>query len=296
MIRAMGFQSVPTNGVKLNTYLSGEGETIVLLHGFPEFWYCWRDVMRELPGYRLVAPDLRGFNESEKPQGVENYGVRPAVADITGLIEQLGEVPVTLVGHDWGGAVAWVLAAVRPDLIQRLVILNAPHPSVFARELLSNPRQQRASQYMHALSRAGAEEHFAENRFAALKQAMGMHRWAPEIVARYEDAWSKPGALTAMLNYYRSMALKPPDFAQGESPRDRILPEEQARIPEIHIPVPVLVIWGERDHALLTGNLTGLERYVPNLRIHRIPEASHWVPVEAPQEVGRLIREFCRPK
>jgi pimeloyl-ACP methyl ester carboxylesterase len=289
----MGFQFVPANGVNLHTSITGAGETIVLLHGFPEFWYCWRDVMEALPGYRIVAPDLRGYNESDKPEGVEHYTMRKLMADAAGLIEQVAEGPATLVGHDWGGAIAWVVAAFRPGLVRRLIIVNAPHPSIFTREILSNPEQQKASQYMHALSSPGAEARFSANHFAELKRAMGMRRWEPAVLARYEEAWSKPGALTAMLNYYRAMAVKPPDFSKGEPPLEGLRPADLARIPNIRIHTPTLVIWGERDHALLTGNLLGLEEYVPGLRIHRIPDASHWVPAEAPEEVARLIREFC---
>lgn len=293
MIESMGFQFVETNGVTLNTSITGSGETMVLLHGFPEFWYCWRGVMRGLPGYRLVVPDLRGYNLSSKPEGVQNYNVRALMGDVVGLIEQVGEGPVTLVGHDWGGAIAWIVAAFRPDLVTRLVIINAPHPSIFTREILANPEQQKASQYMHALSRPDAESVFSADGFAELKNAMGMRRWDAAVIEKYEEAWSKPGALTAMLNYYRAMANKPPDFSKGEPPQDGLRPEDQTRIPAIRITVPALVIWGERDHALLTGNLDGLGHYVPNLRIHRIARASHWVPAEAPEEVARLIGEFC---
>lgn len=293
MIDAMGFQRVSTNGIELNTSITGRGETMIMLHGFPEFWYSYNRLMAEFgQDHRVVVPDMRGYNLSDKPVGVENYTVRMLVGDVVGLIQAVSDRPVILVAHDWGGAAAWAAASFFPHLISRLIILNSPHPSVFMREILSNPAQQEASQYMHTLSRPDAEVEFAKDGFARLKRSMGIRRREEPDVAKYVEAWSQPGAFTGMLNYYRAMAVKPPDFSLGEAPKTALSADDAKKIPNIRVTVPTLVIWGERDHALLTGNLDGLDAYVPHLQIHRIPTASHWVHYEAHDEVVAAIRAF----
>jgi epoxide hydrolase 4 len=164
------FQFIETNGIRLHCAIAGSENTghgtIVLLHGFPDFWYSWRHQIIELSRlYRVVAPDLRGFNLSDKPTGVEQYQVKQIVADVAGLIAALGNKPVTLVGHDWGGAVAWPVSAFHPQLVSRLIILNGPHPSTYTREIIFNPQQRLAAQYIHSFRRQGAVEHLSQDKY-----------------------------------------------------------------------------------------------------------------------------------
>ena len=279
------FQLIETNGIRLHCAMQGSQNkhrgTIVFLHGFPEFWYGWRYQIAELSkDYRVVAPDLRGFNLSDKPVGVERYHVKEIVADIAGLIVALGDQPVTLVGHDWGGAIAWPVAAYHPHLISRLIILNGPHPSTYTREIIFNPQQRLAAQYIHSLRRQGAAEYLAEDNYQRLLKMTGTTGQDADL---YIQAWSQPGSLDAQLNYYRAMPYPPP------------LPDEEvqnAKIPNLMVQTPTLVVWGERDEAILPGNLISLDHYVPNLQIHRIPNATHWVQHDAPLEVNSAIRAF----
>ncbi len=291
---------VETNGIRLHCAVQGpeSGEsrgTIVFVHGFPEFWYSWRRQIPEFAkDYRVVAPDLRGYNLSDKPEGVDAYTVKNIAADLAGLIDALGDGPVVMVAHDWGGAVAWPFAAWYPEKLQRLVILNAPHPTTFAREVLNNRAQQEASQYVNLLRNPKAETLLSRDDFALMRQfAFGSMSDAAGLTdddtAAYVEAWSQPGALTGSLNYYRAMPGAPPDLRDGAH---AVEPPKNVKVPEIHIAVPTLVIWGEQDTALLPSLLDGLEAYVPDLRIHRIPDATHWVQHEAADEVNRTIREF----
>ena len=279
------FRFIETNGIRLHCAVQGEANvergTIVLLHGFPEFWYGWRYQIADLArDYRVVAPDLRGYNLSDKPEGVEAYRVKILAADIAGLIEALGGAPVTLVGHDWGAAVAWAVAALYPQLIRRLVILNGPHFSTYTREIIFSPEQRRAAQYIHFFRRPDAAKLLAEDGYRRLLRITGA---TGGDAVKYVEAWSRPGALDAALNYYRAMPHPPPLMDE-----DVIDP----KIPELMINVPALVIWGERDEFILTGNLIGLEYYVPGVKIHRIADATHWVQHEAPEEVNAAIRGF----
>ena len=288
------------NGIRLHCAVQGPESgasrgTIVFVHGFPEFWYCWK---RQIPDfaqdYRVVAPDLRGYNLSDKPEGVDAYSIKNIAADLAGLIDALGDGPVVMVAHDWGGAIAWPFAAWYPEKLQQLVILNAPHPTTFARELMNNRAQQEASQYVNLLRSPKAETILSRDDFALMRQfAFGSMSDAAGLTdddtAAYVEAWSQPGALTGSLNYYRAMPGAPPDLRDGAS---AATPPENVKVPEVHISVPTLVIWGEQDTALLPSLLDGLDAYVADLRIHRIPDASHWVQHEAADEVNRTIREF----
>lgn len=277
---------VEANGVRLHYVASGvPGRPLVLfLHGFPEFWYAWKNQLAELgKDYYAVALDMRGYNLSSKPEALEQYAVKQLVEDLRAFTEQLGYPRFHLVGHDWGGAVAWAFAIAHPGRLRRLVIVNAPHPAIFARELQSNPAQQKASQYMIAFRSPGAESMLSANNYAMLIQVVmgqglqtGVFNDADK--EEYLKAWSRPGALTGGLNYYRASRLGPGSeaFVAGSTT----------------VPVPTLVIWGEKDTALLPGNLDGLREYVPDLRIERIPDASHWVVHEKPAQVNALIRGF----
>jgi len=270
------------------------GELIVFLHGFPEFWYAWRRQLEEFGRDMLaVAPDMRGYNLSSKPEGVERYAVAELVADVAGLVRALGGKSCVLVGHDWGGAVAWATAIAAPEVVEKLVIINAPHPGIFERELRENPAQQQASQYMLLLRSPEAESVIAANNFAIwqggiLNDLVRDGHLTEVDRAAYLEAWSQPGALTGGLNYYRAAKIGPPSGGSGVGTR---VPPGMA---SLEVKMPTLVIWGEKDPYLLTGNLDGLEKFVPQLRVERIPDATHWVVHEKGPVVNRLIREFVQ--
>jgi pimeloyl-ACP methyl ester carboxylesterase len=223
---------------------------------------------------------------------VEQYAVRHLVEDLRALAEALGHRRLILVGHDWGGAVAWAFAIKHPEWLEKLVIINAPHPAVFARELRENPAQQQASAYMLWFRGATAEPLLSADGFARLEQAV-----LADLLARgafteadrraYLEAWAQPGALTGGLNYYRAARVGPP--ARDGAPVRGTIGELAG---DTTVRVPTLVLWGERDTALLTGNLDGLARYVPDLTIRRIPDGTHWLVHEQPALVNRLIRDF----
>ncbi|MEO8026358.1 MAG: alpha/beta hydrolase [Bryobacteraceae bacterium] len=279
------------NGIRLHYVSAGEGPLMIFLHGFPEFWFEWREQLAEFSKDHLaVAPDLRGFNLSEKPEGVANYKARVIVEDIRALADQLlgdSTRKFTLVAHDWGGAVAWAFALTHPDRLDRLIILNSPHPGVFARELRDNPAQQAASQYMLFFRSPKAEEVLSRENYRRLA-AMVFGSWmSEEVRAAYLEAWAQPGALTGGLNYYRASPVAPPSVEHG------ILPDAFRTDPALFtVRVPTLVIWGEKDQALLVENLNGLEDYVPDLTVRRIPDGTHWIAHEHPDLVNRYIREY----
>jgi pimeloyl-ACP methyl ester carboxylesterase len=281
------------NGVRLHYAKTGQGPLIVFLHGFPEFWYEWKDQLAEFGrDHTAVAPDMRGYNLSSKPPELSAYQMPALVEDVRALaseaLKTAGGSRFTLVAHDWGGVVAWVFAAVHPEMIDKLVIVNAPHPTVFARELRENAAQQKASAYMLMFRSPEAEANLSADSYGALKRAVLGSGVTAEDTAAYVDAWSQPGALTGGLNYYRASGIGPPNPGA-----DTPAPATPASAtPPLVVKVPTLVIWGEKDTALLTGNLTGLDEYVPQLTVRRIPDATHWVVRERPAEVNRLIRAF----
>ncbi len=289
------------NGVRLHYATAGRGKLILFLHGFPEFWYAWKDQLSEFArDYQAVAPDLRGYNLSSKPLEVEQYAPTHLVEDVRALAAHLGYSRFILVGHDWGGVVAWATALYHPEAIEKLIIINAPHPGIFERELRSNPAQQQASQYMLLFRSPQAEATLSANNYAGLVEAVlseGLRRgyFTEEDRAAYLRAWSEPGALTGGLNYYRAARVGPPapSGARTENEPPLRLP---ADLPSLVVKVPTLVIWGEQDPHLLTGNLEGLERFVPDLRIERVPEGSHWVVHEKPALVNAAICKFIGRK
>ena len=270
------------NGVRLHWVEMGTGPLVLLLHGFPEFWYAWRHQIPALAaaGFRVVAADLRGYNLSDKPEGIASYAVTELVEDAAALIRHLGAAKAHLAGHDWGGIVGWWLAMLRPELVDRLVVLNAPHPRVFAREL-RKPRQVLKVWYgMFFQLPLLPEAALRANDFAALQRIFRGDPARPgaytdEDVRRYKEAAARSGALTAMVNYYRAAR-------RTKRPKTRTV--------EAH----TLVIWGEKDRALNVENTEGLEPHVPNLRVVRLPEASHWVLSDAPGRVSELMIGFLR--
>ncbi len=279
---------------------------IVFLHGFPEFWYAWRKQLEEFGrDFIAVAPDMRGYNLSSKPAAVEEYDIGKLVGDVRGLVEHLaaahhlGAARCVLVGHDWGGVVAWATAMACPEIVERLVIVNAPHPKIFERELRENPKQQDASQYMLVFRSAQAEAMMSANNFGMMQETIlgeGMRQGHISEADRkaYVEAWSQPGALTGGLNYYRAAEVGPGGGPAGGGSGGRGHEAFKMKHPvaSFEVKAPTLVIWGERDPYILTSNLDGLERYVPKLTVERIPDATHWVVHEKSARVNELIRDF----
>jgi pimeloyl-ACP methyl ester carboxylesterase len=280
------------NGVRLHYVIEGKGPLIVFLHGFPEFWYEWKDQLPEFAkDHRAVAPDMRGYNLSAKPADVDAYQMKHLVEDVRALAEHLGYKKFILVGHDWGGGVAWSFAIAHPEYLEKLVIVNCPHPAIMARELASNPAQQKASQYMLLFRSPQAEQTLSTNNYAWLVEAVlgdglktGVFSEADKQA--YIAAWSQPGALTGGLNYYRAANLGPPAAGAPATPA--------VDAGSLQVKPPTLVIWGEKDTALLTGNLDGMNQFVPNLTVKRIPDGSHWVIHEKPALVNEYIRGFIQ--
>lgn len=288
---------VQINGLRFHYGSVGEdGPLMLFLHGFPEFWYEWRNLLTEFGrDHRAVAPDLRGYNLTDKPVSVDDYAAKHLVADIRAMFEHFSPGrPGILVAHDWGGAVAWAFAIAHPEYLQKLIIINAPHPAVFARELALNPEQQRASRYMLTFRTPEAEAILSADGYKKLQRmifgtAAQEDVFGPEDREKYLSAWAQPGALTGGLNYYRASRLAPPASGTEAEAAAAYQPIPADRMT---VRVPTLVIWGEKDQALPTGNLDGLDEYVPDLLVRRIPDGTHWVIHEQPALVCKYIREF----
>jgi pimeloyl-ACP methyl ester carboxylesterase len=288
------------NGVRLHYVSAGSGPLIIFLHGFPEFWYAWKNQLAVFGADHLaVAPDMRGYNLSAKPPDVDRYQVKYLVEDVRALAAHLGHKNFTLVAHDWGGVVAWEFAIAHPECLNQLVIVNAPHPGVFERLLREDPRQQQASQYVLMFRSPQAEAILSANQYAFLVATVlgaGLKNgtFNEDDKKAYIEAWSQAGALTGGLNYYRAAKIVPPQQASDASARTASAGNVAVDPANLIVRVPTLVIWGEKDTALLTANLDGLDQFVPALTVKRIPEGTHWVIHERPEEVNRYIREFIR--
>jgi pimeloyl-ACP methyl ester carboxylesterase len=284
------------NGLRLHYASAGDaGRPLMLfVHGFPEFWYAWHDQLREFSrDYHAIALDMRGYNLSDKPAEVKAYRAKYLVEDLRQLITHLGHQDCILVAHDWGGAAAWNLAAQHPELVSRLVIINSPHPVTFARALRDDPGQIAASRYMLLLRDAKAERLVSGNNYARLAKMFSLKGDGPSALTQaemdlYRAAWAQPGALSGGLNYYRASPLYPPI---PDDPGAAALSLDPAAFT---VKVPTLIIWGERDIALLPVLLDGIEEVVPNATIRRIPEGSHWVAHEFPEVVNAMIRDFLQ--
>lgn len=273
-----------------------DGPRVLLLHGFPEAAFIWDDVMRALgPAVHCTAPNLRGYGGSSAPAEVSAYRARHLVGDLAALIDALGGPVDLLVAHDWGGALAWLLAAQRPALMRRLLILNAPHHAAFRRELLHNPVQQQGSAYMHYLCRPDAAARLAEDDFRRLFgffTAMGADDpslpgggWlTPTVRQSYREVWAM--GLDGALNYYRASPLKPP-LGPDDPLHTLALPPDANRVD-----VPTTVLWGEADTALPPALLEGLDTWVPGVDVRRVPGATHWLVHERPSLVVQTIREL----
>jgi len=281
--------------IRLHYVTSGNGKLILFVHGFPEFWYGWKNQLSEFGrDYQAVAPDMRGYNLSEKPAGVDQYQVKFLCEDLRGLAEHLGYNRFVLVGHDWGGAIAWAFGLYYPGYLENLVVINAPHPAVFERELRENPAQQKASEYMLMFRSPEAEQILSANRYdflynGVLSEGIKNGYFNEEDCKAYLEAWSQPGAITGGLNYYRAAQIGPAT-AEGGPAKGKLV----ADLSELTVKVPTLVIWGEKDPYLLTGNLEGLEEFVSDLTIKRIPDGTHWVVHEKPALINNLIRAFIQ--
>jgi epoxide hydrolase 4 len=275
-------RDIITNSIRMHYVTQGTGPLIVLLHGFPEFWYSWRHQVPFLAehGYTVVAPDLRGYNDTDKPR--TGYSVPTLLRDIVGLIKGLGYEKAIIVGHDWGGALAWVFALRYPQMTERLVVLNAPHPQALMRELRT-PQQLRKSWYIFFFQIPWLPEFVLSRQHAApigkmlYESAVQKAAFPPEVLSHYRDAMSKPGALRAGLNYYRAIFRNP--FSTRASTT---------------ISAPTLLIWGDQDIALGIALTRGLEQWVPNLRIQHLPDSGHWVQQEKPETVNTLLLAFLQ--
>ena len=289
------FRRVPlSTGVTLNVALAGDKAlpAVILLHGFPESHRTWRDVAPRLEkDFHLVMPDQRGFAGSDRPQEVDAYKSDLLVADIFALADALSLERFALVGHDWGGAIAWLAAAAGDPRLSRLAIVNAPHWAIFQKSLIEDDEQRRASQYITMFRSPGAEK---------LIEAMGMETFFEKVIGsnadlgkvpeaerrQYIAEWSQPGALTAMLNWYRASSLFVPPPGVTVPVPDVLLRFSK----KIH--VPTLVVWGLADSALLPVQLEGLEELVDDLSIVRLPGVRHFAPWEAPDAVVAALRPF----
>ena len=299
-------QSLP-HGITLSCRAAGErGRPVVLLlHGFPEGAFIWDDLLRffaqpENGGYRCVAPNLRGFEASSRPTDVKAYRAKYLVQDILALIDsEVGPTAslAALVAHDWGGAVAWNLVNQHPQRVDRLAIINSPHPGTFLHALQNDPAQQAASEYMNDLIEPDAQASFSANDFARLfsmfsatresshSQAAALPLWlTPALKARYRALWQ--AGLDGGLNYYRASPLRPPRSADPAAAAITLPPEA------LRIERPTLVLWGQHDHALLPVLTQGLEAYVPDLKLVPLPNASHWVVHEEPDRVRQELAAF----
>jgi epoxide hydrolase 4 len=259
------------------------GPLVVFLHGFPEFWWSWRHQMKALAaaGYRVMAPDLRGYHLSDKPRGVASYKVESLADDVAGLIHASGAPDAVVVGHDWGAMVAWMFADRHADLLRRLVIMNVPHPRAMLRGLL-RPEQLKKSWYMFFFQLDGIAERAAERRdFAHIRRMFRYEGLDAEETERLIDALRAPGALTAAMSYYRHAIRR---VARGDVPAPT------------RIEQPVLVIWGDRDRHLGSEMAAPPAEWVPHARVEHLPDATHWVQQVAPERVNALLLEFLAPE
>ncbi len=281
-------RGITVNGVRLHCVLEGKGPLVLLLHGFPESAHAWRNQIPALADrFRVVAPDLRGYAESEKPPRVSDYRMPVLVADIVGLIEALGEERAHIVGHDWGGAIAWAAAQTRPEVVDRLVVLNCPHPMPLKRALRSLSRQVLRSWYVLFFQLPELPESILLRDGAAILErslrgsTIRPDTFSEDDILEYRRALSIPGAATAALNYYRAVF------------RDALTGRALEASTIIH--APTLLIWAEDDVALgkeLTDDMEGL--FASEFRVEYVRNTSHWVMEERPEVVNRLLLDFLR--
>lgn len=267
------------NGVRLHVVAAGDNDAplIVLLHGAPEFWYCWHRHISSFvdAGYRVLAPDQRGYNLSEKPIGTRPYRLSELSQDIVDLIKTTDRESAHVIGHDWGAAVTWDMALRHPEIVDRIGIINVPHVKVLRETLTSNLQQLRNSWYMFFFQIPRVPEWYAKrNNFDWLEEVMHTANegtFTDEDIARYRAAWSKERALTGMINWYRAL------FRFPESP------------PREYVEAPTLIIWGEQDNYLIPEMAPESVEYCERGRLERFPDATHWVHHEFPDQVADLL-------
>lgn len=275
---------IETNGIRLHAAAEGpeDGQLVVLLHGFPEFWYGWIHQIGPLAkkGYRVVAPDLRGYNLSDKPEGIEQYTLDKLKDDVAGVIRHFGRERAIVVGHDWGGAVAWHLAATEPDLVELLIAVNIPHPKAMPRVMAKNPLQWLKSSYMAFFQipelpeKALAADYF-KTMVGSLVSTSRPGTFSEEELERYKEAWAQPGALTGMLNWYRALR-------QGS----------MHQTPDRKITVPVRLIWGIGDQFLSPMLAKESMNFCEDGELVFVGEATHWVHHEQAHILNMLIDRF----
>jgi pimeloyl-ACP methyl ester carboxylesterase len=275
---------IETNGVRLHVVQAGpqDGELVVMLHGFPDFWYGWRHQIPYLAraGYRVYAPDQRGYNLSDKPQSLDAYSLNESAKDVISLIDASGRDKAYLVGHDWGGEAAWWTAMHYPDRLYKLAILNVPHPSVAYKNVRTNRVQLLRSWYIFFFQIPRLPEFLltvgnARNTVRALLRSSNPGSFTDADLAHYVRAWKQPGAMTGMLNWYRSIVQRPPR------------PAEDSRV---H--VPTLIIWGKNDVALVPEGAEQSLKYCDDGRLVMLENATHWVQDDEPDKVNELLVEF----
>ncbi len=283
----LGFRSsrVLVNGISLHVVENGSGPMVIMLHGWPEFWYSWKHALSQLSGqYHVVAPDMRGYNLSDKPEGISPYSLKNLVNDVLGLIDHFGVDQVHLVGHDWGGIVAWQFAIQHPDRIKDLVILNCPHPEAFRQALKKDIRQRMKSWYMLFFQVPALPEFILSSSlpFFFRRIFLGWMRqpdaFNAEDILHYVQSYRKPGALKASLNYYRAL------FSIGPPRTDRF------RVP---IPKPILVLWGLDDKVLGHSMTRDMDRFAgKGFRQVDFKNCSHWIQHEYPERVHAEMITF----
>lgn len=265
----------PARTFDLHYVEQGTGPLIVLLHGFPEFWYSWRKQIPALAaaGFRVIAPDLRGYNDSPRPDDVDAYRLTEVVSDVAALIVRNGG-RCTLVGHDWGGMAAWYLAMLHPSLVERLIVLNAPHPKPLSREIARSFEQKLRLSYQLFFNIPLISDWVVRLTLPFMMRRLGA--FTDDDIREYRRAWRKPRAIWAMLAYYRALRRSRRELRKIAQP--------------IH--APTLVIFGERDPVFMLSTLEHFDDVVPNARVERIPSAGHFVQTDAPEIVNKLIIEF----
>ena len=268
--------TVDSDGVKIHYVTAGKGPLVVMVHGFPDYWYTWRRQIPELSKhFQVVAIDQRGYNRSDQPDGVESYGMQVLANDVRHVIDHFQAEKAVIVGHDWGGYVAWTVAMMYPQRVDRLVVLNAPHPACLQRELAGNPAQQQGSAYAREFQKADSASKLDASQLAG---------WVTDPDARKEYvAAFERSSFESMMNYYKANYPRPADSAEGE-PKRPMFPKVQCR---------VLMIHGLEDSALLPAGLNGSWEWIDReLTIVTVPGAGHFVQQDAPQRVTRRIVEW----
>ena len=283
------------NGIRLHYASAGEKENplILFVHGFPEFWYEWSAQLAEFgESYFAVAPDLRGFNLSGMPTDVSAYKAKHIVEDLRLFVMHLGYQKAVIVAHDWGGAICWNLAIALPELVEKLIINNSPHPYLFAQALAQDSSQQASSEYMNWLRKEGSEQALAKNDFALIEGffsaiGQGDASWFDAATRqKYHECWSR--GLFGGVNYYRASPLYP------ATATDQGAAKLQLNRSDFMVNVPTRVIWGEMDTALPKSLLDGLDSLVEDLQIVRVADGTHWIIHEQADKINSLIHEFLK--